>query len=88
MPAAAYAGNLHGLNFSQPIDLPVVRSSRIRAATIRRETNQHALEETRLAVRGAVKQAFFDALRRRREMQLAQGNVELLEDLCAASRFK
>ena len=81
IPAAAYAGNLHGLNFSQPIDLPVVGSSRIRAATIRRETNQHALEETRLAVRGAVKEAFFDALRRRREMQLAQGNVELLEDL-------
>jgi outer membrane protein, heavy metal efflux system len=81
MPAAAYPGNLHGLNFSQPIDLPVVRSSRIRAATIRKETNQYALAETRLAVRGAVKQAFFDALRRRREMQLAQGNVELLEDL-------
>ena len=28
-----------------------------------------------------MKEAFFDALRRRREMQLAQGNVELLEDL-------
>ena len=35
----------------------------------------------RLAVRGAVKQAFYEALRRRNEMELTQGNLELLEDL-------
>ena len=81
LPAAAIPGMLHGLNFSQTVDLPVVRSTRIRAASVRREATQFALAETRLAVRGAVKHAFYDALRRTREMQLAQGNVDLLEDL-------
>jgi outer membrane protein, heavy metal efflux system len=81
MQAAAVPGMLHGFNFSQTIDLPMVRSSRIQAATIRRKTSQLALSETRLAVRGAVKLAFFEALRYRREMQLAQGTLDLLEDL-------
>ena len=81
MQTAAMPGMLHGFNFSQPIDLPMVRSARINAATVRRQGAQLGLSEMRLAVRGAVKQAFYEALRRRREMQLAQGNVELLEDL-------
>ena len=81
MQTAAVPGMLHGFNFSQTVELPVVRSTRIRAANIRRQTSQLGLAEARLAVRGAVKQAFYEALRRRREMQLAQGNVDLLEDL-------
>lgn len=81
MQAAAFPGMLHGFNFSQPVELPSVRSSRIRAASVRRQGAEFGLAEMRLAVRGAVKQAFYDSLRRRREMQLAQGNVELLEDL-------
>ena len=81
MQTAAMPGMLHGFNFSQPIDLPMVRSARINAATVRRQGAQLGLTEMRLTVRGAVKQAFYEALRRRREMQLAEGNVELLEDL-------
>jgi cobalt-zinc-cadmium efflux system outer membrane protein len=81
LPAAAIPGMLHGLNFSQTIELPAVRSTRIRAATIRKQGATLVLDETRLGIRGAVKHAFYDALRRTRERQLAQGNVELLEDL-------
>jgi cobalt-zinc-cadmium efflux system outer membrane protein len=80
-PTAALPGMLHGLNFSQRFDLPNVRSSRIRAATVRRQGAQFALAETRLEIRGAVKHAFYEALRRTREVQLAQGNVDLLQDL-------
>jgi cobalt-zinc-cadmium efflux system outer membrane protein len=79
--SAAYAGMLHGLNFSQPVELPQVRSSRVQAAKARHQTTEFALSQTRLAVRGAVKQAFYEALRRKREIQLAEGNVALLEDL-------
>jgi cobalt-zinc-cadmium efflux system outer membrane protein len=79
--AAAVPGMLHGFNMSQAIDLPSVRSTRIRAAQTRRQTTEFTLAETRLAVRGAVKQAFYDALRRKREVELSKGNVELLEDL-------
>jgi outer membrane protein, heavy metal efflux system len=81
LPSAAIPGMLHGLNFSQTVDMPVVRSTRIRAATVRKQGAEFALAETRLAVRGAVKHAFYNALRRTREKQLAEGNVELLEDL-------
>ena len=77
----AFPGMLHGFNFNQTIELPNVRSTRIRAAGIRRQTAQFALAEVRLAIRGAVKQSFYEALRRKREMQIAEGNVELLEDL-------
>ena len=72
---------LHGFNVSQLVELPSVRSSRIRAADVRRQSSEIGLSETRLFVRGAVKQAFYEALRRKREMQLAQGTVDLLEDL-------
>jgi cobalt-zinc-cadmium efflux system outer membrane protein len=77
----AIPGVLHGLNFSQAVELPSVRSTRIRAAEIRQQTTKVALSETRLAVRGAVKQAFYDALRRKHEVELSQGNLDLLEDL-------
>ncbi len=79
--SAAIPGMLHGFNFAQPVELPSVRSARIQAATVRRQSSQIALSEVRLAVRGAVKQAFFDALRRKRESELARGVVDLLEDL-------
>jgi cobalt-zinc-cadmium efflux system outer membrane protein len=79
--AAALPGMLNGFNFSQAVELPNVRSTRIREATVRRQGSQLALAEVRLAVRGAVKQAFFDSLRRKRESELARGSVDLLEDL-------
>jgi outer membrane protein TolC len=54
LPSAAIPGMLHGLNFSQTVDMPVVRSTRIRAATVRKQGAEFDLAESRLAVRGAV----------------------------------
>lgn len=81
VPAAAFPGMLHGLNFNQPVELPMVRSTRIRAAEIRRESSEWSLAETRLSLRGVVKQTFFEALRQKGAVSVARGNLALLEDL-------
>lgn len=75
------SGMLNGFNYSQPVELPAVRRTRIEAAELGRRSSSHALDETRLLVRGAVKQAFYSVLRRKREVDLAQGTQQLLEDL-------
>jgi cobalt-zinc-cadmium efflux system outer membrane protein len=72
---------LHGININQPVELPMVRSSRIRAAQAQRETTEWSLAETRLAIRGVVKQTFFEALRQKGAVAVAQGNLDLLQDL-------
>jgi outer membrane protein, heavy metal efflux system len=74
-------GMLHGFVMSQRVELPNVRSTRITAARLSREANQHSLESTTLAVRGFVKQTFFEALRRREEIRITRENLQLLEDL-------
>jgi hypothetical protein len=81
MSNAACSGMLHGLSVNQPFELPMLRSARIRAATVRRQTAEAAHAETRMIVRGSVKQAFFEALRRKREVEIVTGNAQLLEDL-------
>lgn len=77
----ALPGMVHGFTFSQPLELPSVRRSRIAAAELARESSQYGYAESRLAVRAAVKHAFFEALRRKAEVELARQNVQLLEDL-------
>lgn len=78
---SAIPGMIQGFSYSQSLDLPSVRRARIDAAELARQTSQFALAETRLAVRAAVKQAFFQVLRRRAEVELSRGNLQLLEDL-------
>lgn len=77
----AVPGMVHGFTFNQPVELPSVRETRINAADLGRQSSQYALSETRLAVHGAVKQACYEVLRRTGEVELAQGNRQLLEDL-------
>jgi cobalt-zinc-cadmium efflux system outer membrane protein len=81
LQAAGIPGMLHGLNITQPVELPNVRSTRIRAAQYRRESSEWALAETRLALRGVVKHAFYEALRQKGAIAVAEGNLALLEDL-------
>ena len=78
---AAIPGMLHGLNVSQLIELPNVRTTRLRVAQAERAGRDHAFDEARLAVRGAVKQRFYEALRNEALLEVAQGNLELLEEL-------
>jgi cobalt-zinc-cadmium efflux system outer membrane protein len=74
-------GSVTVLGLSQPIDLPSVRDPRIRAAEAGLEGSQYGLAEMRLAVRASVKQAFYDVLRRRAEVDVATENQKLLEDI-------
>lgn len=74
-------GWLHGVTFTQPLELPSLRSARIDVAQVGRRSSDIAMKETRLAIHAAVKQAFYEVLRRKAEMEVAQGTVQLLEDL-------
>jgi cobalt-zinc-cadmium efflux system outer membrane protein len=50
-------------------------------AELGRVSSQYALEEGQLNIRGLVKQAFFEVIRRRNEMRLSAENLQLLTDL-------
>jgi outer membrane protein, heavy metal efflux system len=82
---ARIPGGLPGPNliygFSQPLETPGVRQSRIRVAEIGRESSAFVLDETRILVRAAVKQSFYQVLRRKAEIGLALENLKLIEDL-------
>lgn len=79
MPGAP--GLLQHYSATQQIELPSVRSARIQTATIGRESSEFSLADVRLSVRAAVKQAFYQLLRRKGEIQLYEENLKLVEDL-------
>lgn len=78
-------GNPNGVlglvELSQPIDLPIVRRPRIRGAEAGAAASELALAETRLVLRASVKQAFFDAMRRRAEFELASKNESVFQEI-------
>jgi outer membrane protein, heavy metal efflux system len=74
-------GSLGLIGLSQQIDLPMVREPRIRGAEAGVEGSELALAETRLVVRANVKQAFYDALRRKAEFELALENQRLFQQI-------
>lgn len=69
------------VSIGQPIDLPTQRAPRIRSAEFGLESSKFALQEMRLLLRADVKQAFYLALRRKAEYELAQDNLRLLEEI-------
>lgn len=77
---SASPGALQHWGVSQLLELPAVRQSRLAVAEAGRQTTDFLLSETRLALRGAVKQAFYQALRRRQEITLAEDNRRIVED--------
>ncbi len=77
----AAPGLLQHYSASQQIELPSVRQTRLLAAQQGRRTGDFVRIEARLYVRSSVKQAFFNALRRRAEVALAQESFRLTEDL-------
>jgi len=68
-------------SFSQPLELGSVRRARTLVAETLRQSSEYALSDALLAVRAAVKQSFYDAIRRQSEVDLAKDNLRLLEDL-------
>lgn len=77
----AAEGSTQSVGVAQPIDLPSVRSARIRSAEAGREGSELALEEMRLAVRASVQQAFFEVLRRKTELEIASDTQKLIDDI-------
>jgi outer membrane protein, heavy metal efflux system len=78
-------GNVNGqlgiYSIAQPLEFNSVRRARIHAAEMARDSSGYALSEARLGVQSAVKQAFYEVLRREAELDLAQGNLKLIDDL-------
>lgn len=74
-------GLLQHYSAGQAVELPSVRETRLRVAELGETSSEAALEEVRLAVRGALKQAFYQVLRRREEVDIALENLRLVEDL-------
>lgn len=74
-------GPIQVYSFAQPIETRRVRETRIGTAELGRVSSEFGLSEARLAVRGAVRQTFYEALRRKAEVGLAQENLRLVEDL-------
>lgn len=74
-------GLLQHYSFSQPLELPSLRKARLNAAEKVRASSELGIEGARLSVRGAVKQAFYQVLRERGELEVAQDNLKLIEDL-------
>ncbi len=74
-------GAIQVYSFSQPLETRRVRETRIRTAELSRESSEYALAEVRIAVRAAVRQAFYQVLRRKAEVELAGENQKLIEEL-------
>ena len=78
-------GNVTGLvttfGVEQPIELRELRQTRVRYADGFRQSSVFAQALTRLSVLSGVRRAFFQVLRRRGEIGIAQENLKLVEDL-------
>jgi len=65
----------------QAIEIPSERRARIRAAELSADASRFGQQGVALTVVAAAKQAFFSSLKRREEIEHAQENLKLVEDL-------
>ena len=65
----------------QPIEIPAERHTRQRAAKSAIESSREAQEAVTLSVVADTKHAFYNALRRREEIEHARENLQLVQDL-------
>jgi cobalt-zinc-cadmium efflux system outer membrane protein len=77
----AVAGADFFYTFSQPLELGQLRPARVKFAQAGVESSQYFLSETRLAILSAVRRTAYDVLHWRREIALANENLQLVEDL-------
>ena len=80
LQASAAAAAQQHFGVSQLIELPSVRQARLTLAEAGRDSTGFLMSETRLMLRGAVKQAFYQALRRRQEVTMAEENRRIVQD--------
>ncbi|MFN8005928.1 MAG: TolC family protein [Terriglobia bacterium] len=79
--AGAVPGSYQYYIFAQQLELPSVRQTRIQAAEINKQGSQLAQAEVLLAVKNSVRHAFFESLRWKGIIELAQQNLRLVEEL-------
>jgi len=77
----AIPGQSYFYSFSQPLELGSLRPSRVQLAQRGRESSEIALSEIRLGVLSSVRRAFYHALHRKSEIQLAAERLRMIEDL-------
>lgn len=65
----------------QAIEIPSERRARIRAAELSADASRFGQQGVALTVVAAAKQAFYNSLKRREEIEHAQENLKLVEDL-------
>ena len=75
------SGPVYSFSLAQPLELGPLRPSRIELAERGRESSELAFAGTRLAIRSGVQRAFYQALRRRNEIDLLADNLKVIEDL-------
>lgn len=74
-------GILQHYGVGQTLELPSIRRTRIAVAKLAGQSSELGRAAVRLEVRSAVKHAFLESLRRREEIEHAQENLRLLQDL-------
>jgi outer membrane protein, heavy metal efflux system len=77
----AVPGLLQHYSAFQLMETPAVRRTRLDAAKHGQRSGQFALAGVRRSVRSTVKHTFYDVLRRREEINHAEENLKLAEDL-------
>lgn len=77
-------GNVRGFvstyQFSQPLELGPLRPARLEVAERGRASSEMALAGMRLAVLSGVRRAFFQALRKKEEVEILRENLRLVEE--------
>ena len=74
-------GFMQHYGVSQRIELPSIRRARLALANAGAETARLSMSDTQLVVASTVKQAFYQVLRRQAEVELAEEDLQLANDL-------
>ncbi len=88
LPATGQVGRNRALTISQPVELPMVRSARQRAAEAGESSSSALFEDARLSLYAQVKLSFLDVQRREEEAQLAEQGRALLEQIRKRVKLK
>lgn len=81
VPMPGVPGLLQHYAAYQPVEVPLERRTRIRAAQLATESSRYREAGAALSVAADAKHAFYDVLRRRAEVKNAKANLRLVVDL-------
>jgi outer membrane protein, heavy metal efflux system len=81
IPTPGVPGLLQHYAAYQPIEIPSERRFRQRAAQLAISASRHGQRAVRLSIIAEAKRAFYNAIRRREEIQHANENLQLVQDL-------